>query len=102
MRLSSYERMKQSERDFAKHRQSQVEAKFSAAGLTWDCGRYPMNGSETASYNAGFQRACRDAWRAACDGQPVNMGDYWEFLDGTAAGAGLYAGWDAAAKALSE
>ncbi len=99
MAKSTYQRYLQSSEDFNKHRRSRVEAKFSAAGLSWQTGGYPMNADEDAAFNAGFQRGCHAAWQAACRGE--NVLERWDMADSTAAGNGEQAGWNAAAKALA-
>lgn len=98
MGVSTYKRMKQSAEDAVKHRRSFVESKFTAAGLSWDCGGYPTNPDAETAYNAGFQRGCHWAFQSACAGQQIDI--RWDMADSTSAGNGEQDGWNAAVEAM--
>ena len=99
MRVSTYKRHLQAEHDHANQLRSKIDAKFKAAGLTADCGGYPINPDEETAFKAGFQRGCHWAHSDAMEGKPVTH--RWDMADSTAAGSGEQAGWNAAAAALA-
>lgn len=99
MSKSTYKRMQQSLRDHLRARKQKVEEAMIAAGLSWTPGGYPVNPTEKQAYNAGFQRSCHAAWKAACRGDLIQ--ERWDLADSTAAGNGETDGWNTVASALA-
>lgn len=86
--------------DRKRDRKQFVDAAFTAAGLSIECGGYPINANQTEAYDAGFQRGCRWAYEAAaCRCETIH--ERFDLGDNTYAGKGAQDGWNAAAKAVS-
>jgi hypothetical protein len=97
---STHKRMIQSRDDHRLYLERIANDAFDCAGLSSDGGGYPVNGTESEEYAAGFNRGCRWAWESFCRGEKPR--ERWDFRDTTAAGSGEHDGWNAAVCAFQK
>ena len=98
MRVSTFIRHKQSEKDAFENHMKSLLLKLLAAGIVPCQGGYPVNPDQTAAYNAGYARGSNWAYETALQRKPVET--RWDMNDGTYDGQGEQDGWNAVVDAL--